>query len=157
MGKKNTTTHQTLLWWIALLSNHLFNFSGSPSVMSSAPEADSSILFMLQIFFFKFSNQFLLAWNFMSTKLIFSIFFSKVLLKLLGFSANCHATQCFSPELPSIFWEGGGQKAFSELLTDAAMKLSPQEEEEWLWPVWCEEPELNDSRTKWFERVNILE
>ena len=112
MGKKNTTTHQSLLWWIALLSNHLVNFSGSPSVMSSAPEADSSILFMLQIFFFKFSNQFLLAWNFMSMKLIFSIFFSKVLLKLLGFSANCHATQCFSPEHPSIFWEGGGQKAF---------------------------------------------
>lgn len=39
MGKKkNTTAHQTLLWWTALLSKHLFNFSGSPSVMSSAPE-----------------------------------------------------------------------------------------------------------------------
>lgn len=33
--------------------------------------------FYVTILFFKFSNQFLLAWNFMSMKLIFSIFFSK--------------------------------------------------------------------------------
>ena len=77
MEKKNTTTHQTLLWWIALLSKHLSSFSGSPSVLSSAPEADSSLLLMLHNFFFKFSNQLLLAWNFKCMKLIFSIFLSK--------------------------------------------------------------------------------